>query len=173
MLLELRRKLGQDFENPVVQGGDAIYSCAHIAKIYALESAALVQARRNLTDVQASGNKHEAHDSAKLEHTIQQLLLQNKGEQEPRYLDACTYADTHARTHKCARASARTHARTHAHACTCTGACTDANKLACMHTRTFSCKRALHVCAAGMYACTRVHTHARSLTLSLAHTCAC
>ena len=34
----------QVFENPAVQGGgDAMYSCAHIAKLYALESAALVQ----------------------------------------------------------------------------------------------------------------------------------
>ena len=55
---------------PVRGGDDAIYSCAHIAKIYALEPAALVDARRKLEDAEGS----EDADPAEIKLTIQKLI---------------------------------------------------------------------------------------------------
>ena len=59
-----------------VQGDDAIYSSAHIAKIYALEPAALVEARRKLADVRTGAEGAKDDDPEELERTIQELILE-------------------------------------------------------------------------------------------------
>ena len=53
---------------------DAIYSCAHIAKIYALEGVALVEARRKLKAVLAGAEGSEGDNAAELERIIQEEL---------------------------------------------------------------------------------------------------
>ena len=55
---------------------DAIYSCAHIAKIYALEAVALVEARRKLKAVLAGAEGSEGDNAAELERTIQEELAE-------------------------------------------------------------------------------------------------
>ena len=59
---------------PVPRSDEAIYSCAHIAKMYELESAALVDARRKLADVRAGVKGSEDDDAAELERLIQELI---------------------------------------------------------------------------------------------------
>jgi len=55
---------------------DAIYSCAHIAKMYALEAIALMEARRKLKAVLAGAKESEGDNTAELERTIQEELAE-------------------------------------------------------------------------------------------------
>ena len=61
---------------PVPDSTDAVYSCAHIAKIYALEPSALVEARRKLADVRTRANGSEDDDASELERIIERLIVE-------------------------------------------------------------------------------------------------
>ena len=61
---------------PVPGSADAVYSCAHIAKIYALEPTALVEARRKLAGVRTGAKGSEDDDAFELERTIERLILE-------------------------------------------------------------------------------------------------
>ena len=61
---------------PVPSSDKAIYSCAHIAKIYALEPTALVETRRKLSNLQAGAKGSEDDDELELENRIERLILE-------------------------------------------------------------------------------------------------
>ena len=61
---------------PVPNGDEAIYSCAHIAKIYALEPIALVEARRKLANVQTGAEGSQNDDALELENRIGRFILE-------------------------------------------------------------------------------------------------
>ena len=69
-------------------GGNAIYPSAHIIKVYDLEPAALVEARRKLAELRDGAEGSEFDDPIELEETILQVLEFFQSSQPVHLLDA-------------------------------------------------------------------------------------